>query len=171
MNRYRILLLSGLLLFLCSATSAMAQTSAVMNLEPKVVETVEAYLRRDAVKIATPDYSADALAAGAHGLVIVAVRFDENFDPIKISILQSAHPSITEAVIKAVKEWKIGKQPRIDYGRPQHLQGELRFHFIIENGQGRVADPSLEEMEKWSKPYLESVNKRRKRNLDWPFGP
>jgi hypothetical protein len=60
-----------------------------------VLDTVEAYLRSDAVKTVRPDYPAEALATGAQGLVIVAVRFDEKFDPIKISILQSPHPSIT----------------------------------------------------------------------------
>ena len=171
MNRSRVLSLSGFLLFLFSATSAVAQTPDVMNLQPQVLDTIESYLRSDAVKTAKPDYPAEALAAGAQGLVIVAVRFDENSDPIKINVLQSPHPSITEAVIKAVKAWKIGRYRKIDYGRPLHLQGELRFHFIIENAQGRVEDPSKEEMAKPIYLYLRINNKQRKNNLDWPFGP
>jgi len=111
-----------------------------------VGSTLEVYIRHDAVKTVTPNYPEEAIASGAQGLVIAAVRFDEKGDLIKIKVLQSPHSSITDAVIQAVKEWKIGKNHKIDYGRPGHLQGELRFHFILENGTGCVEGPSDDEL-------------------------
>ena len=168
MKQSRINCIARLLLILSSAMLVSAQTQ---KLQPLVGDTLERYIRSDAVKTVTPVYPADAIAAEVQGLVIAAVRFDEKGDLLEIKILQSPHSSITEAVLSAVKEWKIGKHHKIDYGRPGHLQGELRFHFILENGQGRVEGPSDDELKSHSKVYLDSIDASVHTDFDKPFRP
>jgi TonB family protein len=166
MNQSRINCLVCLLLIVGSTMVVSAQTQ---TLQPMVGSTMEDYLRHDAVKTVTPSYPEEAIAAGAQGLVIAAVRFDEKGDLIKITVLQSPHSAITEAVIQAVKEWKLGKNHKIDYGRPGHIQGELRFHFILENGTGRVEGPTDDELKTQSKLYLDSIGASGHADFDKPF--
>ena len=154
------------LLLIVSSRVLLAQAQ---TLQPMVGSTLEVYIRHDAVKTVTPNYPEEAIAAGAQGLVIAAVRFDEKGDLIKIKVLQSPHSSIADAVIQAVKEWKIGKNHKIDYGRPGRLQGELRFHFILENGTGRVEGPSDDELKTQSKLYLDSIDASVHSDFDKPF--
>ncbi len=166
MTQSRIICIVCLLLIVGSSALVSAQTQ---TLRPMVGLTMEGYLRHDAVKTVTPGYPEDAMAAGAQGLVIAAVRFDEKGDLIKIAVLQSPHSSITEAVTQAVKEWKIGKNHKLDYGVPGHIQGELRFHFILENGKGRVEGPAGDELKTESKLYLDSIGASDHPDADKPF--
>ena len=165
----RISFIIGLLLIFLAPISALTQTQA---LEPMVVGAGQASIVGDAVKRVTPEYPAEAIAAGAQGLVVAVVRFNaQTNDLVKIKVLQSPHPSITEAVIKAVKEWKIGRWPKVDYGKPVHIQSELYFHFILEDGKGRVEGASDDELKADSKLYRDSINASVGLDLDKPFRP
>ncbi len=103
-----------------------------------------------------PEYPEEALSAGAQGLVVAAVRSNPNGDLVTIKILQSPDPSISKAVVNALKQWKM-KRTVNGGGEPSRYQGELRFHYIIENGVGRVENPTREEQVTYSQAYSDFI--------------
>lgn len=108
----------------------------------------------DVIKTVMPEYPEQALRAGAQGLFVAVVRFDEDGNFSKIRIFESPHPLISKAVVDALKQWKT--RHLVDFnGVPCRIQSDVRFHFIIDNGVGRVENPSEDEQKTWSKPYRE----------------
>ena len=91
-----------------------------------------------AIRKVMPDFPEEALAAGAQGAVILSLYHDAQGNAAKIKVVESPHHALTEAAIKAVKQWKwrLFRSGGID--RP--ILGKLSFKFIIEDGAGRVVD-------------------------------
>jgi hypothetical protein len=128
----------------------------------KFVDTFgyEPTLRHEATYTVMPSYPEEAIRDGAQGLFDAATRFDEKGDFDRIKILQSPHPAISKAVEEAVKQWKL----RVTFtgdGLPVRQLGELRFHFIIEDGKARVENPSLQEQMVRSEAFLKIMKGSR----------
>lgn len=118
----------------------------------------ESELRREAINTVMPSYPGEAIAAGALGLVDVAVMFDENgnCDCIHLQALESPHPAITEAVREALKQWKIGilyDSPYRESARPVRPLAEVRFHFLIHEGVPTVEPATREEAVQTSRQF------------------
>lgn len=99
----------------------------------------QATLRGLAVTTVTPEFPAEAKAAGAAGVVISRVTVGESGDVSEVKLLASPHPLIGEAVAQALGRWKF-KPPRAD-GHPAPVTGRVTFFYSIENGEGRVRNP------------------------------
>ena len=122
----------ALLIALLLVTSQAAAMSAVAT----DAIFCEAALRQKIVKTTTPTYPREALESGAQGRVIAAVVFDEFGDLSKIEVLEAPHPSIREAVIDTLKDWKAGRFSTAS--GPINLVGWLSFDFAIQKGVGHV---------------------------------
>jgi TonB family protein len=97
--------------------------------------------RLEAQRKVMPAFPDEALKAGAQGVVVLSLYQDAEGLAAKIKVLESPHPAISEAAIKAVEQWKWRRFVKGGIGRP--VQGKLTFYFIIENGSGRVEDPRI----------------------------
>ena len=96
----------------------------------------EAMLRQAIVRKTPFHYPREAMQSGAQGRVIVAVVFDEFGDLSKIEVLEAPHPSIRQAVIDTLKDWKASRHSTTS--GPSNLVGWLSFDFTIQDGAGHV---------------------------------
>jgi TonB family protein len=154
MRKVKLVVLAVLVLTLTSITLLGRHQE-----QKQIHETgaTEEGVRHEATFTVMPTYPEEAIRAGAQGFFDAAVRFDDkgNFDRIKV--LESPHPAISKAVEEALKQWKM----RVTFtgdGLPYSLYGELRFHFIIEDGRARVENPSLEEQKNRSRAFIKATN-------------
>lgn len=113
----------------------------------------EDLLRKRITESIVPAFPEEARAAGAQGLVIAAVHFDEDGNLSKIRVLKSPHPEISSAVTKALKSWKV-KPYLVDSVLRARIQSELRFYYVIEDGVGVVHEPSIAEQRKPSREFM-----------------
>lgn len=125
----------------------------------------------DVIYTVTPEYPEEAIRKGAQGLVDLAVRFDEDGNLSHVKVLESPDPLISQAVVKAVKQWKVRPIPGTK-GVPWRNQGELRFHFVIENGKGKVENPSEDEQKTRSEAFKKFTERfSETRHSDEVFNP
>lgn len=110
--------------------------------------TSERGARSIAENIVLPSYPEEAKAEGHQGLVWALVSFDQEGKLAKTRFLESPHPLLAEAVGHALEEWKL---KRLYNGglKPIETQTAVRFHFIFENGQGRVETATDEEQKEF----------------------
>jgi TonB family protein len=85
-----------------------------------------------------PEFPEEALKAGVQGIVILSLYHDGEGSAAKIKVVESPHRVLTEAAIKAVKQWKWRKFKNGGIDRP--ILSKLSFKFIIEGEVGRVED-------------------------------
>lgn len=98
----------------------------------------ECGFRVNATRKVMPDFPEEALAAEAEGAVVLSLYHDAQGNAAKIKVVESPHRALTEAAVRAVKQWKwrLFRSGGID--RP--ILGKLSFKFVIEDGVGRVSD-------------------------------
>jgi TonB family protein len=121
--------------------SAAAQSAAVKYDAPDndmLLFSSECGFRVDATRKVMPDFPEEALAAGAQGAVVLSLYHDSQGNAAKIKVVESPQRALTEAAIKAVKQWKWRLFMSGGIDRP--ILGKLSFVFIIEDGAGRVED-------------------------------
>ena len=99
----------------------------------------ECGFRINATRKVMPKFPEEALGEGAQGTVALSLYHDAEGNAAKIKVIESPHRALTEAAVKAVKQWKwrLFRSGGID--RP--VLGKLSFRFIIEDESGRVEDP------------------------------
>jgi TonB family protein len=144
MHRAKILIL----LFMAVVPILGAQPKAVTPL----VLMAEDKLRKRVTASVLPEFPEKARAAGAQGLVIAAVHFDEDGNLSEIRVLKSPHAEISSAVTKALTSWKV-RPYSADSAERARIQGELRFYYVIKDGVGLVREPSIDEQKKHSREY------------------
>lgn len=98
-------------------------------------------MRRRAKNTFMPAYPEDALRRGVEGMAAALVTFDVNGEVIKVEVLASPDPSITESLVTTLKQWTF--EPWRGTGGPRASQGTLRFNFSIAGGEGRVEYGSI----------------------------
>ena len=113
-------------------------TSQAAALSPVAYDVIycEAMLRVAIVSKTPFHYPREAMQIGAQGRVIVAVVFDEFGNLSKIEVLEAPHPSIRQAVIDTLKDWKTSRHSTSS--GPSNLVGWLSFDFTIQGDVGRV---------------------------------
>jgi TonB-like protein len=117
----------------------------------------EVTLRHQAINAPMPVYPAQAIAVNAQGLVDVAVRFDEEGKFMGMKVLESPHPALSKAVETALKDWTVRvlyDSPYPETRRPGRTFSELRFRFVIVDGDARVENSTLEEQTKMNPKWL-----------------
>ena len=95
--------------------------------------------RLEALRKVMPEFPDEALRAGAQGLVVLSLYQDGEGNAAKIKVVESPHRALTEAAIKAAKQWKWRQFMWKGIDRP--ILSRLSFKFVIEGGVGRVEDP------------------------------
>jgi TonB family protein len=127
--------------------------------EPLLLER-ERVCRRHVVKLVKPTYPEDAQKDGIQGQVLAFVWFDKDGKLIEAKILRSPHELLSDAVLMALKSWRIAPDaplfPKANY------MSELRFIFVLDNGNAEVIDAAEEEQEKVSSEFTEEVSRRKK---------
>jgi TonB family protein len=121
-----------------AARARVEKYDAPENNELRLVSSERGF-RASALRKAMPEFPEEALKAGAQGMVVLSLYQDGEGNAAKIKVVESPHPALTEAAIKAVKQWKWRKFRSGGIDRP--VLSKLSFNFIIENEVGRVEDP------------------------------
>jgi outer membrane biosynthesis protein TonB len=106
----------------------------------QVVKVAEVSLRKAAYKKVMPDFSPEAVKQNAQGIAVAELVVDESGNVVKVDVLESPHPLVTEAVSEAVGQWRFNVTTL--KGTPVSLRGKLTFYYVIdERGVGRVDNP------------------------------
>jgi TonB family protein len=170
MRTLKIIALTFLTLTLGTVTLFGMQKDSAIRKSHRGLRTYanEHGVRHFATATVMPTYPEEAINAGAQGAVDAAVRFDEEGALDRIKILESPHPALSKAVTDAVKQWRV--RPLFSAAhKPTRLHGELRFHFVIKDGQALVENPSIEEQniqsQAFTKIVREDTGRRARRNL------
>lgn len=97
----------------------------------------ESKTRKFAENAPLPEYPEETEPGSSAGVVFVAVEFgtDGRFDKMKVH--QTPGSQVTEAVKAALEKWKL-KELFDGGGQPVKTRTGLRFHFVFEDGKGRV---------------------------------
>ena len=120
----------------------------------------ERVCRRHVTKLVKPTYPEDALKAGIQGQVLAFVWFDKNGELVEAKILRSPHELLSDAVLTALKSWRIAPDAPL-YPNANYMS-ELRFVFVLNNGNAEVIDAAEEEQEKVSSEFTKEVASRKK---------
>ncbi|HWT04059.1 MAG TPA: energy transducer TonB [Pyrinomonadaceae bacterium] len=168
MNKRRRHLFLGSLLFLCSAWPAAGQTETpklpatgvnccdLMGRGIKLPVSEKALRRVFVTHTMTPEYPVEAQQAGIQGQVRLHVVFNRKGHLQQARVSESPHRLLSEAVLKAVKGWRI-KEDTFTRGGSGLTLGELRFVFTLKDGQAEVTDAPEEEQRKLVKTLEEDA--------------
>lgn len=112
-----------------------------LSLPVQEYRVAEVSLRKHVKNVVMPTFPRDAEKRGAKGPVIIQVDVNAEGNVAKTETLQSPDASISEAVTRAVTQWKF--EPfRIGAGTPVGVQGKLTFYCVLDaHGKGRVENP------------------------------
>ena len=121
----------------------------------------ERVCRRHVTKLEKPTYPEDAQKAGIQGQVLAFVWFDKNGKLVEAKILRSPSDSLSNAVLTALKSWRIAPDAPL-YPEANYMS-ELRFVFVLNNGNAEVAEAAEEEQEKVSPEFTKEVESRKKK--------
>ena len=122
-----LLLLSGLLVVL---TSTFQQ-------KPQVQCVTEQRARKHAERTELPVYPEESEPGSSQGVVFATVLFDTDGVLSKVKFYETPNQQASEAVKKALQQWKL-KQLFDGGGTPLETRTAIRFHFVFEDGKGRV---------------------------------
>ena len=128
--------------------------------EPLLLER-ERVCRRHVTKLVKPTYPEDALKAGIQGQVLAFVWFNKDGKLVEAKILRSPHELLSDAVLSALKSWRIAPDAPL-YPNANYMS-ELRFVFVLNNGNAEVIDAAEEEQEKVSSEFTQEVSSRKKK--------
>lgn len=105
----------------------------------------EFHMRLWAVTTVMPDYPEEAIKRGVAGVTQVKIGIGEFGKVTKIKVQPGTDPLIKKALVDAVKRWTFRSEPD-PQGLNRYILSRLTFHFIIDNGEGRVEmyDPPVD---------------------------
>lgn len=116
---------------------------------PQTISCVPEFTtRKFAEKTSLPEYPEETEPGSSQGVVFAAALFDTDGKLSKIKFYETPSAQASEAVKKALGKWKLmqvfdgGLQPII-------RRTGIRFHFIFEDGKGRVEEATHEEQVEW----------------------
>ena len=113
--------------------------------QPPGIQCVpELTTRMIAEETSLPEYPAETEPGTSQGLVFAAVLFGTDGRLSKIKFYESPNSETSEAVKKALQKWKL--KELFDGGQqPITTRTALRFHFIFDDGKGRVEVATQQE--------------------------
>jgi TonB family protein len=106
---------------------------------PQGIKISEISLRKRATKSVMPVFPEEARRRKAMGVAVAQVDIDERGEVEQVEILESPDPSIKDAVIAAIKQWKF--KPATINDKPVRIQGKLTFYYVIDDKGARVENP------------------------------
>ena len=94
-------------------------------------------MRQIAEVTSLPEYPEESEPGSSQGLVFATMLFGTDGRLSKIRFFESPNEQASEAVKKALQKWKL--KELFDGGQqPIMTRTALRFHFVFEDGKGRV---------------------------------
>jgi hypothetical protein len=134
--------------------------TAVRRQEQSRVQCVTEFTaRKIAEETSLPEYPEEAEPGSSRGVVFAAMLFGTDGRLSKIKFYETPNEQTSEAVKKAVQKWKL--RELFDGGQqPIMTRTALRFHFVFEDGKGRVDLATDEEQREfggeWGKKACKS---------------
>ena len=123
------------LLFVSFAVLLM--TFPTQERKPTVQCISESRARKMAEQTALPEYPEEADPGSSQGVVFATVLFGIDGKMSKIKFNETPNAQTAEAVKKAVEQWKL-RELYDSALQPIMTRTGLRFHFVFEDGKGRV---------------------------------
>lgn len=117
--------------------SAVVMTAPVRQQRTETQCVPEANTRKIAESSPLPEYPEETEPGSSAGVVFVAVAFGTDGRFKKMKAHQTPSPQVTEAVKTALEKWKL-RELFDSGGQPIETRTGLRFHFVFEDGKGRV---------------------------------
>lgn len=94
-----------------------------------------------------PRYTDDARAKGIEGKVVLGFTIDHDGMPQSIQVKRSLYPSLDQAAIEAVREWRF--EPALKNGQPVSMWMEAELNFsLYQNPQSQEEREARERREK-----------------------
>ena len=147
-----------LLTLLGSSVVVMTAPGKPQRTETQCVS--EGRARKYAESSPLPDYPEEQEPGSSAGRVFVAVEFGTDGKFSKMKMHETPGPQVTEAVKSALEKWQL-KKLFDGGGQPIKTRTALRFHFVFEDGKGRVdvatEQEQLEFGGHWSKPVCRVI--------------
>lgn len=159
----KILLLPILLMTISLQTVTAQDPQPALPTFPDALLLLESEIncRRHVTKLEKPTYPEDAHKAEIQGEVLAFVWFDKDGKLVEAKILRSPHELLSNAVLAALKSWRIA--PNAPLYPEANYMSELRFVFVLNNGIAEVADAAEGEQEKVSSEFTKEVSSRKKK--------
>jgi len=138
MFKLSLLVLLGIAFVVTSPRTSPRQIPQTVSCVP------ELSARKIAEKTSLPEYPEETEPGSSQGVVFAAALFDTDGKLGKIKIYETPSPQASDAVKKALEKWKLMKL--FDGGgQPTFTRTGIRFHFVFEDGKGRVDVATDEE--------------------------
>lgn len=122
----------------------------------------EYFLRQHIVECPAPEYPEQAVKERVQGEVDLFVIFDSGGVVIETRPLNSDHKLLSEAIVKAVKEWRL--KPFNEFYPESKYAGELRFIFSLKDDKPSISNAPQEEQMKFSKEFNDEIAKINKKS-------
>ena len=104
---------------------------------PRVQCVSELGTRMIAEETSLPEYPEEGEPGSSQGVVFAAVLFGTDGRLSKIKFYETPSAQASDAVKKALEKWKL-KELFGGGGEPTSTRTAFRFHFVYEDGKGRV---------------------------------
>jgi hypothetical protein len=95
-----------------------------------------------------PEYPEETEPGSSKGVVFAAVLFGIDGRLNKIKFYETPNSQASDAVKKALKKWKL-KEIFGGGGEPTMTRTAIRFHFVFQDGKGRVEMATEEEQKEF----------------------
>src|SRR5262245_61584271 len=138
MFKLSLLVLLGVGFFMTSPLTLPRQIPQTISCEAELT------IRKFAEKTSLPEYPEETEPGSSQGVVFAAALFGIDGKLSKIRFYESPSPQASEAVKNALEKWKL-KQVFDGGLQPIIRRTGIRFHFIFEDGKGRVEEATHEE--------------------------
>jgi hypothetical protein len=133
-----LLVLLGVAFLVTSPLTSSRQIPQTVSCEPELT------IRRFAEKTSLPEYPEETEPGSSQGVVFAAALFGTDGKLSKIKFYETPSPQASQAVKRALEKWKLKEV--FDGGlQPTIRRTGIRFHFVFEDGKGRVEEATHEE--------------------------
>jgi len=147
-----LLLVVSLAFVLTSALTSSHQDRAGVQCVPELTT------RMIAEETSLPEYPEEAEPGVSQGLVFAAVLFGTDGKLSKVKFYETPNSQTSDAVKKALQKWKL--KELFDGGQqPIMTRTAFRFHFIFEDGKGRVDVATQQEQNEFGGEWGKRVCK------------
>ncbi len=126
-----LLVVLSLALVLTSPLTSLNQQRTRIQCVPELTS------RMIAEETSLPEYPEETEPGSAQGVVFAAALFGTDGRLSKVKFYETPNSQSSEAVQKALQKWKL-KELYDSEQQPIMTRTALRFHFVFENGKGRV---------------------------------
>lgn len=126
------------------------------NQRPRIQCVSELGARMIAEETSLPEYPEEGEPGSSQGVVFAAVLFGTDGRLSKIKFYETPSAPASDAVKKALEKWKL-KELFGGGGEPTSTRTAFRFHFVYEDGKGRVEVATEQEQNEFGGEWGKKV--------------